>query len=64
MTPAELVPIPNGVCPGCGAPLERSTVGEPPLFRHGGYGAERRTVTDRCPACRWQITRTVGEVRP
>lgn len=60
----ELVVIPPGMCPVDGAALEVSTIGEVPLFRHGGYGAMLLTTRGVCPACRWSIVRQVQEVRP
>lgn len=74
----ELVPVDTASCPQCGSSLKRVTMEEPVLFRHGGHGATRRTVTDHCTnddpdyfltgggteACRWSLVRSVQEVRP
>lgn len=55
-------------CPCCGLRTERIVMEEPVLFRHGGYGATRRTVTMVCAApverCRWSLVVDVTEVRP
>jgi len=59
----ELVPIDTDRCPVCGMTLERVTIEEAMLFRHGGYGATRRTVRDAC-RCGWAIVREITEIRP
>ena len=51
------------VCPDCGGGLERLTVGEPPLLRHGGYGALLRTVVRWC-RCGYRLVVDRSEVRP
>ena len=58
-----LVVIDTATCPVDGGPLNRQTVTTAPLFRHGGYGAARRTVRDAC-RCGWSLVREVSEVRP
>lgn len=53
-------------CPACGAPLIQSTVDQPALFVHGGYGATRRTTWAICVSadCRWSHERVIEEIRP
>jgi len=51
-------------CPECGGPLVSVTAHQPALFRHGGYGATRRTTWTACPHCRWSLEAAVDEVRP
>jgi hypothetical protein len=59
-----LVPLPADVCPIDGEPLTDVTTEEPVLFRHGGYGATRTSVTAWCSACGWSVLRSVTELRP
>ena len=51
-------------CPVCGGALTSVIVEAPMLFRHGGYGATKRTTTVFCEPCRWRLVRDVSEVRP
>lgn len=53
-------------CPECATPLIAASVTQPALFRHGGYGASKRTTWAICPntECRWSVEHTVEEVRP
>lgn len=57
-------------CPSCAGLVTVVTVDEVPLFRHGGYGAVRRTTSRLCVAalargrCRWGMTVDVTEVSP
>lgn len=78
ITSKELVPVSTARCPNCGSSLRRVTMEEPNMFRHGGYGATRRTITDHCSGddpdyfltgggvegCHWKLIRSVQEVRP
>ncbi len=60
----SLVVLAPGVCPVDGSTLSPDGMEEPALFKHGGYGATRRTVVMFCPACGWSITREVSAVSP
>jgi hypothetical protein len=51
------------LCPDCGAPLRLLTTGQPPLLRHGGYGAQVRTQVRWC-RCGYRLTVDRSEVRP
>lgn len=63
-----LVPLDPAGCPSCAGLVTTVTVDEAPLFRHGGYGAVRRTTSRLCVAalargrCRWGLTVDVTEV--
>ena len=66
-----LVPLAADACPSCAGLVATVTVDEVPLFRHGGYGAVRRTTSRLCvaalarvSACRWGMTTDVTEVNP
>lgn len=62
----DLVPLPRDDCLACGGPTTVESVGQPALFRHGGYGATRMETFAIClaRACRAvRLVRTV-EVRP
>jgi hypothetical protein len=61
-----LVAVESSECPACGSGLKRVTSDEPVLFRHGGYGATRHSVTDHCTniECHWALQREVTEVKP
>lgn len=66
-----LVPFDRDACPSCGGLVTTVTVAEAPLFRHGGYGATRRSVSRICASslaretlCRWGMTVGVTEVNP
>lgn len=63
-TPGPIEHVSLDACPGCGGSLEEITFGQPPLFRHGGYGAMERIVKVVCTRCPWSLTREVSEVRP
>lgn len=59
-----LVPWTPGKCPQCaGEGLETLTLGEPALFRHGGYGATRETVLE-LHACGYRREVRTTEVNP
>jgi hypothetical protein len=51
-------------CPACGAELVVLEWRQPSLFRHGGYGATRRTRVRRCLLDGWSLEFSVDEVRP
>jgi hypothetical protein len=65
-----LVPLPADACPACGGAVTTVSVSEAPLFRHGGYGAVRRSTSRVCAmalaghGCRWGLTVDVTEVNP
>lgn len=62
----DLVPVERDTCFVCGGPIRHESIGQPALFRHGGYGATRMTTFAICTerACRAvRIVRTI-EVRP
>lgn len=62
----DLIPLRRDACLGCGGPVEAESVGQPALFRHGGYGATRMTTFAVCqnPEClAVRFVRTI-EVRP
>jgi hypothetical protein len=65
-TTTALVAVETVVCPSCGSDTVRGSLGEPALFRHGGYGATRETITDRCTSrqCDWKLVVSVTEVSP
>lgn len=44
----DLVPIPPGTCPSCGAQLHTGSSAQPSLFLHGGYGEVRRKMERSC----------------
>jgi hypothetical protein len=59
-----LAVLPADNCPDCGRPFEAHTAWEQPaLVRHGGYGANARTVLRHCP-CGYRLIVEHGEVRP
>lgn len=61
----DLVHVPLDVCPGCHrCALAESLMAEPVLFRHGGYGATRVSLTLVCPGCNWSLLREVSELHP
>ena len=62
----ELVPVATESCPDCDSPMESTTIHEPALLRHGGYGATARTTVVRCSnrGCRWWMETERTEVRP
>jgi len=59
-----LVVLPTGECPVDGSPLVAHEQTEMALLRHGGYGADRRTIAETCEQCGWSITREVSEANP
>lgn len=59
----ELVPVPRDACPSCGCDTSTTTVAQPALFRHGGYGATLASTIRRCP-CGWGLEAQRQEVRP
>ncbi len=65
-----VVPLDPSTCPNCGAAVQTVCVEEPTLFRHGGYGATRRTTSRLCvralarQGCRFGLTADVTEVNP
>ena len=62
----ELVPLERDRCYRCGADVDRESVGQPALFRHGGYGATRMTTFLVCLDARCRTVRcaAVVEVSP
>lgn len=48
----DLVPIPPGTCPACGAILHVGSSAQPALFIHGGFGEVRRKLERSC-SCGW-----------
>lgn len=58
------VPLDQTVCPNDGTTLTPDGMDEPALFKHGGYGATRRTVILTCRQCGWGITREISEISP
>jgi hypothetical protein len=48
----DLVPVPPGTCPACGADLHVGSSSQPALFIHGGFGEVRR-CTERSCSCGW-----------
>lgn len=59
-----LVVLARPICPNCYEPLAVEHVHEPAMFRHGGYGATRLSVTRWCPGCGWWVLSAVGAARP
>jgi hypothetical protein len=64
--PGALVALPRWSCPECGAELDETFARQGSLLRHGGYGADRLTVTRYCTAdrCGWSFVSLVAERRP
>lgn len=62
----DLIPLRRDVCLACGGPVEHESVGQPALFRHGGYGATRMTTFAVCRDRECLAVRFVRsiEVRP
>ncbi len=62
----DLVPYPGDVCLRCGGPVTSESIGQPALFRHGGYGATRMSTFLLCrdQKCRGVRLSRVIEVRP
>ena len=62
------LPVPvdtTTTCPECGAGLIDTSMIEQALFIHGGYGANRESVSAACAAaCGWGITRSVTDTNP
>lgn len=62
------LPVPvdtSEACPECGAPLIDTSMTEQALFIHGGYGANRESVSVACAEfCGWGLTRSVTETNP
>lgn len=52
------------VCPDCGDDITEYEVRQPPLIRHGGYGATRSDRVAVCRSCGWHLWRERSEVRP
>lgn len=61
-----LVPVDTSRCPECGTALDATTIHEPALLRHGGYGATARTTVVHCPnsECRWWMETERTEINP
>jgi hypothetical protein len=51
-------------CPRCSQPLESVTHSMPALFRHGGFGAVRTTVSRYCAPCGFDGGADVTETNP
>ncbi len=62
----DLVPLGRDVCTKCGGPVQREAIGQPALFRHGGYGGTQMTAFVVCldTNCRQVRIAAVYEVRP
>lgn len=58
-----LAVLPRDACPECLGPLAEREFGEMALFRHGGYGATRSSVTAWC-RCGWTVVRSITEANP
>ena len=50
-------------CPVCTRTLDRETIEQDGLLRHGGYGATLRSIRSHCP-CGWSLLLEQSEVRP
>lgn len=61
-TSRELVPVTG--CPKCATPLVENGATQGALFRHGGYGANRRTVWRSCPTCGFHVEAETSETNP
>ena len=59
-----LVPLDRHACPDCAQPLGHLVIWQRALLRHAGYGATRRSVVRRCPACGWHLEAEQSEVTP
>lgn len=60
----ELVHVRLTKCPDCGERLDESMVSQLALpMLHGGYGADRTTVSITCP-CGWYLARSTTETNP
>lgn len=62
----DLVPLRRDACLACGGPTRDESVGQPALFRHGGYGATKMTtfaVCDNRDCLAVRFVRSI-EVRP
>ena len=58
-----LVLLPSDACPSCGGTLQTMSVGQPALFRHGGYGATLASTVRWCH-CGWRLEAVRQETRP
>jgi hypothetical protein len=61
--PGTLVVTDPAACPDCGDELRTLTVGQLPLVRHAGHGAQLRTRTRWC-RCGYRLVVDRSEVRP
>lgn len=57
-----LVALPTDRCPQCAGKLVLWAWWQPPLLRHGGYGATLRVRARRCPPCGWEHVYATDEV--
>ena len=62
----ELVPLERERCLACGGQVNVRKMGQPALFRHGGYGATRVVTTLECRdiACGAVRESRIDEIRP
>lgn len=63
----DIVLVDRRRCPSCRGEVIESTIDEPALLRHGGYGATKRTRFLYCEnllRCGWSLVADVTEVRP
>ena len=58
-----VVALPRDRCPVDQLPLVVSSVAQPALFRHGGYGATWTTTYRSC-RCGWRLVAQGQETRP
>lgn len=59
----QLIALPRDRCPVDQLPLVISSVAQPALFRHGGYGATWTTTYRSC-RCGWRLVAQGQETRP
>lgn len=59
-----LVPFDRDACPVDQGPLSVIVVGQPALFRHGGYGADLTSTVRWCALCGWQLLAQTQETKP
>lgn len=58
-----IVALPRDRCPVDQLPLAISTVSQPALFRHAGYGATYTTTFRTC-RCGWRLVAQGQETKP
>ena len=62
-TGRAVIALPRDRCPVDQLPLVVSSVAQPALFRHGGYGATWTTTYRSC-RCGWRLVAQGQETRP